>query len=178
MSWWIQQGTVGIIAFWGVKNISFLSVSLRWSVSFWVRSLKVLFWPRILELHGVTFWYWLCFVGLHAPPHVCFVCVCVCRGEKERNVQHSKGHSGRLFHNYLHYSCQSALLKAKWAKWIFCCGTNVIWKAGLCADSLWAVTQRWRECEELSSSSLHLLLSPWLTLLYTAAKTPPDKTLT
>lgn len=46
--------------------------------------------------------------------------------------------------------------------------------------SLWAVTQTWRVsvCEELGCSSLHLLLSPQLTPLYTGAKAPTDKALT
>lgn len=134
----------------------------------------------LLRLHRVTFWCSLCFVGLRRPPHVCCVCVCV-EGEKKRGMcSIPRATREALFRIYLHYSCQSALLKAKWAKWIFCSGANVIWKAGLCAQSVGGCTEieRVPVCEELSSSSLHLLLSPRFTLLYTAAKTPPDKTLT
>lgn len=146
-------------------------------------SLKVICWPRILvlclpvhhqtcwsdsmkSLPGVHFVLWVC-VRLH---------MCAASGKKRGMCSIPRATRGALFRIYLHYSCQSALLTAKWAKWIFCSGPNVIWKAGLCAEPVGGYTemreQRW------SSSSLHLFLSPRLTLLYPAAKTPTDKTLT
>lgn len=184
----IQQGTKAAIkAFWSVEKFRFSSDSPWWSVSLWVCNLKVLCWPRILELcfhqtscsdsmellSGIHFVSWVC---VHL--HMCCVCV---EGKKKRGMcSILRVSPGALVPIYLHYSCQSALHKARWAKWIFCSGANVIWKAGLCVQSVggYIEMERVPVCGELSSSSLYLLLSPQLTLLYTAAKTPPDKTLT
>lgn len=85
VSWWIQQGTtVAIKAFWSVEKFRFSSDSSWWSVSLWVCSVKVLCWPRILELclhhtscsdsmeslSGVHFVLWICMYL-----HMCAVCV-------------------------------------------------------------------------------------------------------
>lgn len=96
---------------------------------------KVICWPRIFEVCHQTSWSVsmnslsaIHFVSC-APPRVC----CEWRRGKKGMCSIPRATWGALFRIYLHYSCQSALHWAKWAKWIFCSGANVIWKAGLCA---------------------------------------------
>lgn len=148
---------------------------------------EIICWPMIFKvchpaLHQAS-WSMISLSGVHFVPwarvhlHVCSVSV---EGRKKGMCSIPRATWGALFCIYLHYSCQSTLLRAKWAKWIFCSGANVIWKAGLCAQSVggYSEMERVPVCEELGSSALHLLLSPRYTPLYTAAKTPTDKTLT
>lgn len=161
-------------------SFMFLYDYLWWSLSLRGHLLPRDLWTSstssdiLLRICDFTLWSSMCFLGLCALTRVC--CEHRAGGKKA-------AFRGPLGEHYSAFTCITVVNRPylELNELNEYSALALMWfERQICVHSLWAVTQRWRAsvCEELGSSSLHLLLSPQLTPLYTVAKTPTDKTLT